>query len=287
MERIKIADSYSFAYLEIERPQPLTDIQIEKLIQDVLTGKLDHNITNEIYHKFKDTMINWLLSSKLNKLSGLNKFNQIDICIGCTQFIDNLYMQGNVQILKNDYKYHQRLNPNIKFSEISKLVKNVPLLISFPFPAIGDIHPNMNELLDECLLKNIPVHIDGAWITCSKNLVFNFDHPAIHSVGISLSKGLGLGWSRIGLRWSRNNITDSISLMNTFNMVNKPLVMIGSYFLMNLSPDYLWQKHGDRNNKICKDFNLNATKSVHIALDHNNQPVGLSPLIRFLEREES
>ena len=62
------------------------------------------------------------------------------------------------------------------------------------------------------------IHIDGAWVTCCQDITFNFNHPAIKSFAISLSKGLALGWNRIGIRYSRTHQTDSIGLMNDFNM---------------------------------------------------------------------
>jgi hypothetical protein len=60
--------------------------------------------------------------------------------------------------------------------------------------------------------------------------------------------------------------------------------MIGLHFLRNLPPDYLWDTHGENYNKVCKDFNLTPTKSIHLAL-RNGQPVGISPLLRYLENE--
>ena len=87
-------------------------------------------------------------------------------------------MKGPVQVLKEDYRYHQRLG-YATFVETKNLLPSIPLIIAMPFPQIGAPHPNMEEILLECLEKDIPVHIDGAWITCCKNVVFNFDHPAI------------------------------------------------------------------------------------------------------------
>jgi hypothetical protein len=70
--------------------------------------------------------------------------------------------------------------------------------------------------------------------------------------------------------------------MNDFNMNLKAPAMIGLYFLRNLSPDYLWNTHGERYQKVCADFGLTPTKSIHLAL-RDGSPVGVSPLIRYLE----
>lgn len=281
MVRQKIASSYSEKFLEPERPQTLSDNRLETAIFDILNGKLDKDISDSVYDNFKSEAENWILQSTLNNLKGLESFPRKDIIIGCTQFIDNLYMKGPVQVLKEDYRYHQRLG-YATFVETKNLLPSIPLIIAMPFPQIGAPHPNMEEILHECLEKDIPVHIDGAWITCCKNVDFNFDHPAIKSVGISLSKGLGLGWNRIGLRWSRQTVSDSITIMNDFNMNNRSLAMIGLYFIRNFEPDYLWKTHQEKYFKVCRDFNLTATQSIHLAL-RDGFPVGVSPLIRYLE----
>lgn len=282
MQRIKVATTYSKEFLEVERPQPLSDNLLEKTIMDVLDGKLDKDISDNVYSNFKTEMQKWITDSSFNKLHGLDTFNRVDIINGCTQFIDNLYMSGPVQTIRGDYRYHDRLGYSF-IRDVGSLITDIPLIIAMPFPRIGAPHTNMNELLDEALAKNINVHIDGAWVTCCRDIEFDFSHTAIKSVGISLSKGLGLGWNRIGLRWTKQTESDSISIMNDFHMNNRALTMIGLHFIRNIKPNYLWLTHGEKYYKICNDFNLTPTKSIYLAL-RDNQPVGVSPLIRYLEQ---
>lgn len=281
---IRIAPEYSSEYLEIDRPSPLSDNRIESLINDVLDGRIDKDISDLVYDRFKTETERWILSSKLNSIQGLEVFQRKDIIIGCTQFIDSTYMNGSVQTIHGDYRYHQRLGLSYVRSP-GDLMRDIPLLIAMPFPSVGKPHEKMENILDECLEKNIPVHIDGAWITCCRSVNFNFDHPSVVSVAISLSKGLGLGWNRIGLRWTRKFKQDSITIMNDFNMNNRALAMIGLHFIRSLPNDYLWNTHGDRYYKVCKDFDLTPTNSIHLAL-RADEPVGVSPLIRYLENND-
>ena len=245
MNRILIAPEYSIDYLEVDRPSPLSDTKIEQLIQDVLSGKLDSDITDSVYTNFKNETTDYISNSKLNRLTGLTQFERVDIINGCTQFVDNLYMQGPVQVLRGDYRYHIRLGLAY-VKDVGSLIPDIPLIIAMPFPSIGAPHQDMEEILYECKIKNIAVHIDGAWISCCRDITFDFNHVAIRSVGISLSKGLGLGWNRIGLRWTRQSKADSVTIMNDFRMNNRALVMIGLHFIRNLEPDYLWNTHGER-----------------------------------------
>ena len=278
--KIKIAPEYDPIYLEVERPQPLVDNYIESLIQDVLSGRLDRDISDQVYTNFKSEMTAWLLQSKLNTIRGLDQFNRVDIINGCTQFIDTVYMNGPVQVLTGDYRYHARLGNWYTYPGF--LNEEKQLVIAMPFPSTGDTHSQMKEILDEAGNKGISVHVDGAWYTCCRGIDFDVSHPSIRSVGISLSKGLGLGWNRVGLRWTKSKDTDAVTIQNDFNMNLRAPVMIGLHFLRNLSPDYLWNTHGDRYKKICEDFELTPTNSIYLALK-NGQPVGVSPLIRYLD----
>jgi hypothetical protein len=284
MVRAKISPSYSVDWLEIERPQPLIDSRIESLINDVVNKKIITDTSDAIYDEFKKMCEDWIFNSSLNKLR-INLNWRKDIIIGCTQFIDNIYMNGPVQTIAGDYKYHERLRLS-SIRNPGDLIPNTALILATPFPQYGMIHPKIDSILEECISKKIPVHIDGAWITCCQGIDFDFNHPAISSVGISLSKGLGLGWNRVGIRWSRDANTDSISIMNDFHMNNRALILIALYFLRNLPRDYLWINHRDRYEKICKDFQLVPTNSIHLALK-DSRPVGLSPLIRYLENESN
>ncbi len=280
--RYKIAPTYSDTYLEVDRPQPLVDNRIEELIQDVLSGKMNKDISDAVYTNFKHEMTAWLFKSKLNTLSGFDSFTRVDIINGCTQFIDAEYMKGQPQFIIGDYRYHDRLgnwgtHPNL-------LKEGVPLVIAMPFPSTGAVHTQMKEILDEAQDKGISVHVDGAWLTCCRGIDFDLSHPSIKSVAISLSKGLGLGWNRVGLRWTRQTDPDSVTIMNDFNMNLRAPAMIGLHFLRNLPTDYLWDTHGKNYYKVCQDFDLTPTNSIYLAL-RNGQPVGVSPLIRYLENE--
>jgi hypothetical protein len=280
MERIRIATSYDENWLETDRPQPLIDNHIEQLTAQVVNGGVFKDVTDQVYVDFKKEMTAWLIQSKLNNIIGLDNFNRVDIINGCTQFIDAVYMKTQPQFLIGDYRYHDRLG-NIG-TRPGLLKEGVPLIIAMPFPSTGDVHINMTEILDEARDKGISVHVDGAWFTCCRGINFDVSHSAIRSVSISLSKGLGLGWNRVGLRWTKDSDADSITIMNDFHMNLRAPVMIGLHFLRNLCPDYLWTTHGDRYKQVCADFALTPTKSIYLAL-RDGEPVGVSPLIRYLE----
>lgn len=298
MNLIEVPEAYKIEYLNSDRPGrmiPLFDKRIEELIHNLKTKNiefLDHtlmtlkeNVGADLFARFKHDFTNHLQSSMYNHLTGFEAFKEVDIIAGCTQFLDNLYvMNKEIQVLKNEYKYHELLFPNLQHRTVESLRAHVPLVISLPFSFHGEEHPEMDKILEVCLQRHIPLHIDSAWIPASKDVCFNYDHPAIHSFAISMSKGYGTtGWNRIGLRWTRERKgNDTINILKDYHQITTYPVAVGLYFLDNLLPDHLWSTHKDRNEKICKDFGLTQTKAIHMARKGDIN-YGLSPLIRYLE----
>ena len=280
--RDSVDRQYTADWLQHERPQPMYDSSINKFYDRFYIDNPVHN--GDLFDEFKNTFIQYLDEHTLNNISGYKDYEYKDICVGCTQYIDDLYQRcgtNGIQILENDYKYHWRLNPNIEYVTVDTLDANRELIIAMPFPYGGDVHPQMQKILDICLEKNIPVHIDGAWVTCCRDITFNFSHPAIKTFCISLSKG-GLGGNRIALRFTRQRPQGAITIMNDFNMNCQSLVSMGIKYMQELGPEYFWKKYEKTYAQVCKDFDLQPTKAIHLATKAG-KPVGVRPILRVLQ----
>jgi hypothetical protein len=297
LQILSIPDSYEGKYLNYDRVFPLIDRDLQELIikiqseslyfinENLPVDKLPDAVSKNLFEDFKNRFQKSLENKDLNSINGLENARRIDICLGCTQYIDALYMRygpSGVQVLEREYTYHSRLNPNLEYRTLDTLVPYKPLILSQPF-FNGRTHYQMGEILDQCLKFNIPVHIDGAWITATKNIEIDFNHMAIHSFAASMSKGYGLsGWNRIGVRWTKEYAEDAITIMNDYVQIPAHAVIIGLKFLDLVPPNYLWKKHGTNHEKICKDFDLQPTDSIHLAMK-GNQPIGIEALLRYLE----
>lgn len=297
MRLINVVDSYSIEHIETTKLRPFIDKLHEETIENL--GKLfiypidntfkvaGFSSTKDIFNRFVGACNAHLLGSKLNKIKNLDNLPNKDIILGCTQYIDDLHIKHkDIQVLEKEYNYHTRLNKNIVPTTIENLRPNVPLIISIPFTYYGTQHPRMTEILDICLERNIDVHLDGAWITACKNIDIDLSHPSIKSFAISLSKGYGLsGWNRIGLRYVKDRVEDSITVMNDHLQIPSVPVIIGTYFMERVGIDHLWNTHSDNYYKICKDFNLDVTDTIHMATKDSHH-MGISPLLRYLENNE-
>lgn len=273
---------YTAEWLQYDRPQPMYSSDINSFYDSFYQHNPVHD--GDLDQQFCERFDQWLADHKLSTWRGLDSFPRRDIINGCTQFIDDIYQRaGNrVKSFENDYKYHYRLDPQIEYATLSNLQHGHELIISMPFPFYGDVHPNMPTILDHCAEHDIPVHVDGAWISCIRDIDFNFDHPAIQTIGISLSKG-GLGGNRIGVRYARNTPDGAVTIMNDFNMNSQALVSMGIAFMNTFGPEYFWREWGDHYRKVCADFDLAPTKAIHLAR-LNDRPVGVRPLLRSLRK---
>lgn len=259
----------------------IVDRRLAKLKSDIsIKNVLDINV----YNQYIDTAKSYFNSSKRNKLIGLDQLPYVDAIIGCTHFIDNVLLKYNIsglQIFEHDYTYYKRLDPQIAYAKVGQLIPNKPVLMAAPFPGYLDLHPNWEELLKECADKNIDIHIDGCWLGAANQIKIDLTHPAIKSIGLSLSKSLGMSWNRIGLRFSKvKDDTDSITIHNQFRMIPEYLMHNAINAMQELPIDYLWNTYETVYADICRQLYLRPSKIIYAAhsIDRKNL-YGLKKLI--------
>jgi hypothetical protein len=269
--------------LQYSRPQSMYDSEVHNYISEILkSGENFASEPDKLMSTFKRKFHDWLITSQLNSVPGLGTFKNRDIIVGVTQYLDDLHQTRKIVVLENEYRYHWRLlGDKLVIKEPEELVENDNLIISMPFPYYGDIHPQMDNIIKISNKRNVNVHIDACWYGCCRDINFNFLEPCIKSVGFSLSKSLGLGANRIGVRYSKDFTQGPISIMNQFNMNNQILVWMGTKFIDKFGPDFWQNKYGEAYKKICRDYNLTPTKAIHLAWD-GNRPVGVRLLLRKL-----
>lgn len=247
---------------------PIVDAKLQQLHDQIVNGTLC-DTSADPYTRFQTDAVEFFTSSQQYRLQGIEQFVHHDIIMGCNHFIDNLIMQHGIsglQIFEHDYKYYQRLCPTMSFAQVGRLATDKPVLIAAPVPGYLDLHPRWTEIVAECENKDIPIHVDASWLGAATDINLDLRSPAIRSVCMSLSKGLGLQWNRVGLRWSREPIqNDSISIYNRFKMIPESLVRNGITAMSQVEPDYLWNTYGDLHREICRTLKLRPSKIVHAA----------------------
>lgn len=246
----------------------IADFKLQQLQVDIITGRLRDNAPDP-HTRFLDQATQFFTGSNRYRLTGIEQFGHQDIIMGCNHFIDNLVMKhglAGLQIFEHDYRYYQRLLPNIQFAQPGALVPGKPVLIAAPVPGYLDLHPKWTEIVAECEIKRIPMHLDASWLGAATDIDLDLSSSAIHSVCMSLSKGSGMSWNRVGVRWSRaHDETDSISIYNKFNMIPESLVRNAIVAMGRVGPDYLWDTYGNQHKEICRALKLRPSKIIHAA----------------------
>ena len=276
---------------DIGLPKPntielLKDNFLVDLRRKILSGEIIEN-SNNPFEKFTEMMLNYIQQSNCFNLQNLELFPIKEIIIGCHHYIDGIFISKgmtNLQILEHEYKYYEKLNPSWEWAKPGNLKPNCDLIIATPFPGYLDLHPEFDNILNECSSKHIGVHLDCAWLSCSNNIKIDVSHPSIKSIGVSLSKGCGASWNRIGVRFTKEKIsTDPITIFNNANMCPESVVRNGISLLEHVPMDYMWNKYGATYYSLIKKYNLEEGKILFAAYGQDRIIYSLSHLLKEME----
>ena len=265
------------------------DIEFQRHLKNApwahwLSQKYYFNVVDE----YIDTFIHWIYSSKNNKFSKdlkseSKRYKRKDIIIGTTQSFDEAYFRyknRRLRLFRGEYGYHTRCYTNYSYLDhppkgndsIGEWAEPLGVkdwvILSHPFCGTGDQHPRLKELFDKCEEKNIPLLLDCAWFGTCYDLNFDsLNHPAITEVSFSLSKGIGLGYMRTGLRFSNYPEKENMPIAqhNFYKHLALSHCQIGIYQMKEFSPDWQAYKYLKWYEQLCESYNLLKTKCLHVS----------------------
>jgi hypothetical protein len=247
-------------------------------IQDPETVAILNNLKLDLPAVLSDKMLpevfcnqylEWIMSTQLNTITGLEQFPYKCYSNGTTEAFDKFYMKHHTRRLRcfrGDYMYHQlawRNNyPNWLFLDDECLDVNDAVVISLPFADTGDDHHLHQALLDGCDRLGIPVLVDCAYLGICSNIDFNFSHKCITDIVFSLSKTFPVAHARIGVRVSREDDDDTLFVYNKSLYTNRIGAAIGLEFIKKFSPDYIVEKYKNKQIDFCNEIGAEASKTV-------------------------
>lgn len=214
-------------------------------------------------------MHGWIMGSQLNSVCGLERFTARHLIIGTTQSFDEFYLRyakRRLRVFRGEYAYHGRILKNSVFLEDSPLDRGDYIILSMPFAATGEIHPRMMDILDQALLLEVPVLIDSAYFGTCADIAFDYRHPAIESVSFSLTKGLGMGDMRCGVRYSFYEDDFPIAQQNKYNHTVLASAKIGIYMMEKFSADHIPNRFRETQREVCAELGLSPSRCMHIAI---------------------
>lgn len=221
--------------------------------------------------EYIETFHGWISSSKLNKFKGLERFSKRDVIVGTTQSLDEShyrYRHRWLKLLRGEYAYHRRVLGECSFIDDMRLDRSDWLIISVPFCSTGDVHPRFYELMEEATNLDVPVVIDCAYFGTCYDVEVDLSFDCIKSVSFSLSKSLGMGDMRTGIRYSNYDDSLPIRQHNDYQHLVLSNAKIGNYMMQKFSPDYIPDKYRSSQHELCELLDLAPTKCVHLAHDN-------------------
>jgi hypothetical protein len=220
--------------------------------------------------------LEWIKSTKLNTITGLENFSYAAYSNGTTEAFDKFYMKNNkrrFRCFKGEYVYHQIAwrNWDWKFLEDDTLEKDDAVVISLPFSDTGNEHLQMQQVLQTCTDLNIPVLIDCVYFGVCSNINFDFNHKCITDITFSLSKIFPIAYARVGMRLTKIDDDDALLMLHKIGYTNRIGAALGMQLMDEYSPDYIVNKYLQKQIEMCKDLDITPSNTVLFGIDTTNK----------------
>jgi len=236
--------------------------------------ELNHDrIKNEYFSKFKE----WMFSS--HDVKGAEQFNQFCYTHGTTESFAQFYIRyrnaRRLRIKKGDYFYHSMMHKlwyadRFSWLDEDRIREGDVLVLSVPFSQTGNLPDNLEDILNQCDVKKVPVLLDMAYLNIAKGLQINLEHPCIEYITSSLSKVFPLELNRVGIRMQRKKFEDQLYVINEngYNYINIQNCYVATKLMQKFSADYIYDKYLPKQKEYCEKLDLVQSKCVIFGLDH-------------------
>lgn len=249
----------------------ITNFEIEKQVNQCIIDAAHDNCLSdtETLKNFISAYINWIKSTKNNVILGLGEFTHAVYTNGTTEAFDKFYMKHRnrrLRYFRGEYMYHAAagkfsFNQHLEIEE-DAIDQNDVVVISLPFAGTGNEHHNMPEILNICDKLNVPVLIDCCYFGVCSGITFDFTYKSIQEITFSLSKNFPVQHLRIGMRLTRHNDGDLLSIYNKNNYTNRLGCSVGSKILKSFSPDFNYNTYHKTQEKFCEILEIDESKCV-------------------------
>jgi hypothetical protein len=231
---------------------------------------------DNIISRFEKSFAGWIQSNDLNSCSGLENF-QPDISQGATQAFDSFYLRHRgrkLRMFAGEYLYHivvaKQLGIEWSFLDSAdQLGEDDALILSIPFCDTGNLDNELDQILRTCEDKGVPVLLDCAYYTISKDIHLDVNFKCIDTVTFSLSKTFPIAHARIGMRYTRPEIQDGQKLHSNINYDNRISAGIGLHFIDRFRSDHVYKKYQSLYKAVTDYLELEPSQTIIFAEGDN------------------
>ena len=249
---------------------PLKDLLVDRVMQTMTVQQLN---SDSLVPHYLQRYREWIQSTKHNRVTGLDNFASVNYSQGTSESFDKFYLRNHhrrFRCFRGEYLYHeltwQNLNYDWAYLDDQELQINDAVVISFPFADTGNQKHTL-QLLDRCATLGVPVLIDSAYFGICSGFDFDFGHPAITDVTMSLSKSFPVNNLRIGIRFSKDT-TDGLNIYHNTHYVNRFGAAVAIQLFDHQSPDTIFSQYRDQQMEWCQKYALEPSDCVIFGLDY-------------------
>lgn len=232
---------------------------------------------------FMDDYKEWI--KKGNNLIGIDNFKYPAFSNGTTETFDKFYQKyarksNRLRLWRGEYFYHQiqkrELFTQFAWIDEDSIAPNDVVVVSFPFSDTGNEPHNFDQVMEQCCNLKVPVLIDMAYLSLTKDKTYNLDYPCIETITTSLSKVFPVEHLRIGIRWNRDKTDDTLdAYTNQENpYVNTLGVHIGHQLIKTYNQNYIFEKWHDQQLEMCYQEDVEPSNCVIFGIDHKRIHAG-------------
>ena len=257
--------------------ESVVDPELSRHVSELITKSSAKLCDSNVHREFAECYRNWIVSTKVNTVVGLENFPIAAVSQGTTEAFDKFYLAHHsrrFRCFRGEYMYHAASWKNYfnwAYIEDDVLRENDALVISQPFSNSGKTYSRLYGTLERAYELGVPVLVDCAFFGLTGGIHYDFDHPAIHTVTFSLSKAFPVAHLRIGVRFTKSDDDDALLVNNKSAYVNRLSCAVGIDIMTQFSPDYNYNTYRENQIKLCQQLKVVPSHTVIFGLDVTNQ----------------
>jgi hypothetical protein len=255
---------------------PIQLKQVKEYINTVFPTLTDEYLSSITARQLDEAWRNWLTQTKYNTVNGLDEFKFSAFSAGTTpafgEFISR-YPDRRIRVSRSDFiltkilsKTYNRTVSHLEDYGGALFTKDC-LIISYPFSGNGSLYPNIEFILDQADDMDIPVFIDGAYFGISHGIKYPLYRKCVKDFAVSLSKNLAGNSLRLGIRFTKENVDDTLTApIISGDIFDKLGAAITIKLLEKYPHEWLIDLLKPQSDIVCALHGLTPTNTVTVAL---------------------
>jgi hypothetical protein len=247
----------------IRKAKPIIDSEVVAVMStvDFINNSTDHSILFDQF-AFVEAYDIWIHTSELFKISGLFSFPNKLVTNGITEAFSDFYeAYTNIQVMRGEYTYHRDLG-HVVLDDYKDIEEHSALIISYPFSATGNVHPEWDKIIDVCNKRNVSVFVDCCLFGVAEIDDLDVQIDCITHVAFSFSKTFGTGGLRTGMLYKKNVDKTQVELLNSHFYTQMAGMKLHYKLMQHFTPDYICNKYRDKQVELANSLDIEPSDTV-------------------------